>query len=111
MNTENIPFKESSNEKRNFFQKLEDNVENILKISAYIILVGGVLASLICAIGSATIRNFYESSFSFFTFIFVLIGGIISSFFTWAVIMFCINIGTNIKRLRELKEQELVNKA
>ena len=70
-----------------------------------------MLASLICAIGSATIRNFYESSFSFFTFILVLIGGFISSFITWAVIMFCINIGTNIKRLRELKEQELANKA
>lgn len=111
MNTENIIFKESGNEKRSFFQKLEDNVENILKISAYIILVGGVLASLIGAIGSATVSSFYETSFSFITFLLVLIAGIISSFFTWAVIMFCINIGTNIKRLRELKEQELANKA
>lgn len=79
-----------------FFHRLENSADTVVRIITHYLLFIGIIAVIIL-------------SFNYFTDIFVSaimsILGIIIVYSIWAFIMFCINIGLNIKRIRELLEK------
>lgn len=92
---------------KELLEKLENTVEPAMKIFAYVVFVGSFLFSefylfVICKYGFG-----YYMQFSFNVWLFIL-GTIFSallSYLLWAGVMFSINIGFNIKRIRILLEK------
>ncbi|MCM1293419.1 MAG: hypothetical protein NC111_03855 [Bacteroides sp.] len=84
-----------------FFQKLENSVGTGIKIFAYVVFAFGILYSLVGAY--AILDNPYINDLLA---LIVIVAGVFGSYISFAVIIFILHIGSNIKKIREMMEDK-----